>query len=288
MKRYVYLNGSIVPEAKACVSVFDRGLNYGDGLFETMKARDGEVFFLREHIRRLRQGARALDINAMGLLSLIKDIDSGTLKTLLAKNGLEKGLSYIKIIITRGVETGGHLPSKGVPPTSIIVCKPLNMETIGRYREEGMSAVIIEGMGPQVPGAKSLNYLSNVLGRVKAAKMKADEAIFSGHGSMLLEGTSTNLFIIRKDVISTPPLTLNEGPAIILPGVIRAAVIKQARKKGLEVREEPVYIKDLEAAQEAFLTNSIIDVAPLVNVSGRPVGGGRPGPVTRLLQGIFK
>ena len=205
MGDYVYINGSITPGNKARVSVFDRGFNYGDGLFETMKAQDAKVFYLREHLKRLKEGVRAIGMPLQSLKGLEADIKSGALTELLRKNSLEDGLSYIKIIVTRG---GGDapLPSTKARPTTVIVCKPLDAKAVSGYQKRGVKAVVVKDFRPAIPWIKSLSYLPNILARVEANKKGAYEAIYTGTGSSLLEGASTNLFLVAGGAITTPPL----------------------------------------------------------------------------------
>lgn len=278
MKNYVYLNGKIVPEDKACISVFDRGLSYGDGLFETMLASVGSVRFLKEHIERLKKGALAIGIPKGALKILEEDIRGGVIKKLLKINGLSSRAAYLRITVTRGVDKGGHLPSKGLNPTIIIITKPVDIETVSKYRKRGVKAVLIKGCSPALPHVKSLNYLPNVLGRIEAKKRKAVEGIFVNEDSSLLEGTSTNIFLLIKGVLKTPPLSR------VLPGITRQLVITLAGKNGIRVEETTVYTKDLKNAEEAFLTNSILGIVPLIGVESWIIGDGTPGPATRSLQ----
>ncbi|MEK7772710.1 MAG: aminotransferase class IV, partial [Deltaproteobacteria bacterium] len=187
MGGYAYINGSIVPEKRASVPVFDRGFNYGDGIFETMKARDAGVFFLKEHLRRLKEGVRAIGMPLQSLKGLEADIKDGALTELLRKNGLEDVLSYIKIIVTRG---GGDvpLPPAKTRPTTVMVCRPLDAKAVSGYQKRGVKAVIVKDFRPAIPWIKSLSCLPNILARVEANKKGAYEAIYAGADSSLSEG----------------------------------------------------------------------------------------------------
>lgn len=287
MRKYAYLNGKLVPEDKATISIFDRGLNYGDGLFETMKAENGKALFANEHLVRLKRGLKATRFPARSLSPLFKDIKDGALEKLLKKNGIDKGPSYLKIIVTRGIGWTGHALPAELSPTSIIVSRPLDDKVLDALRTKGVGAVLISGYLPGLPGIKSLNYLPNVLGKAEALQKGAYEGIFVHGREGVTEGTSSNVFIIKKGVLKTPPLypSISTG---ILPGVIRDAVIKAAKKSGIKVREERVSLKALQGCDEAFLTNSISGVVPLVKIDGKRIGGGRPGFLTRLLQETMK
>jgi branched-chain amino acid aminotransferase len=283
MKRRVYINGRVLPENKAAVSVFDRGLNYGDGLFETMKAVDGRVEFLRDHLSRLKKGARFLAFPAGSLKALDLDIKDGALEKLLKANGLAAKTASIRITVTRGTERdGGHLPKKTVP-TLIIVARPIDTVALERLRTDGVSAAVIRGYGPAIPGVKSLNYLPSVLGKAEAARRGAVEGIFVAKDSSVREGTSSNVFVVSGGVVLTPPVSKDPAEGV-LPGVMRQAVIRLLEKKGVTVREATVFLKDLRSCAEAFLTNSVWGAAPLTVIDGKKVGSGSPGDIVRLIQ----
>ncbi|OGP15365.1 MAG: hypothetical protein A2054_10535 [Deltaproteobacteria bacterium GWA2_55_10] len=284
MKLKVFINGKILPEDKACVSVFDRGLSYGDGIYETMKARDGQPLFLNEHLKRLRTGGRFLGLT--GIKGFEDMIRGGALQKLLNANGLGRGEAYVKLLVTRGTDKAGHLPAKGISPTLIIIAKPIDTALIRGIQEKGVSAVFVDDVLPALPGVKSLNYLPSVLARMKANRRRAFEAIFVKDG-FVEEGSSSNVFIVKGGRLLTPPLsgTPSEG---VLAGVTRAAVMIASKKNGITVRETRLRPKDLYRADEAFITNSIMDAVPLVAIEGKKVGGGRPGMLTRLMQELLK
>lgn len=283
MKRHVYINGKILPEQKAGVSVFDRGLNYGDGLFETMKAVDGTVEFLREHLARLKKGARFLAFPSGTLKALEQEIKDGAIDELLKANGLAKKTAYLRITVTRGVDReGAHLPKKTVP-TVIMVARPIDTEKVERFRAEGVSATVIKGYGPAIPGIKSLNYLPNVLGKAEAAHRGAVEGIFVAHDGSIREGTSSNVFVVSGGSVLTPPVSTDPAEGV-LPGVMRQVVIRLLGRRGVAVKEASVFLKDLRSCTEAFLTNSVWGAVPLMALDGKKTGSKTPGTVVRLVQ----
>ncbi len=301
MKRYAYVNGRIVREEKATVSVFDRGLNYGHGVFETVKAVDGKAAYLKEHLERLKTGAKALGIRKERLTALFHDIKNNMLQRLLKANRLESGPAYIRITVTAGKDYGAHLPSKDLKPTVIVIAKPLDVEMISSLKKNGVKAITISGITPALGQVKSLNYLPNVLAKMEASRRNAFEGIFTAPDGSVLEGASTNVFIASKGVLKTPHPSLSpqgrgkgEGDALrglssgILPGIMRQAVMAGARANGIKVIEGKITVKGLLKADEAFLTNSIIEVVPLIRVDSRPIGDGRPGTVTRVLQRMIE
>lgn len=279
METKIYINGKILPEGKAVVSVFDRGLNYGDGLFETIKAYNGKPAFLNDHLRRLKSGVALIGIRASLLKQFERDIKLKIIERLLKANGLEKGSAYIKIIITRGVDKGGHAPVKGIKPTVIISVKQLSAKKILLMQKKGIKAVLIKGVLPAMPELKTMNYLPNVIAKMEAVKRGAFEGIFVNKRGFITEGSSTNIFIFSKGVLKTP-----QARETALPGVTRKIIIELAIKAGLKVRQCNISERSLFECGEAFLTNSISEVLPLINVGSKMLGTGKPGAITRLMQ----
>lgn len=286
MRLWVYLDGKVLPEERATVSVFDRGLSYGDGLYETLKARDGKPLFLREHMARLRAGARFLCLPSSGLKDFERDVTDGAVEALLEKNGLVKGESYVKLMLTRGPDKASHLPSRGLKSTRIIIAKPLDTARIERVARKGVSAVFVDDIAPPLPGVKSLNYLPSVLARMRAEKAGAFEAIFT-KDALLTEGSSSNVFLVKNGRLVTPPLSQKPSSGV-LAGVTRDNVIRLARRESIPVREITVKAGDISSFDEAFITNSIIDAIPLVRADGKAIGDGRPGPVAKRIRELLK
>jgi len=284
-KEFVWLNGKIVPAEKALVPVFDRGLNYGDGVFETIKAVEGRPLYLKEHLKRLVQGARAIRMDVRLFEPFIESIGSGSIESLLRKNRLDRGEAYIKLLVTRGSDRGGHLPQKGITPTALIVTKKIDNSRLSVLREKGVAAITIEGIATAVHGVKSLNYLASALAKMSADKAGSFEALFTA-GGLITEGSSTNIFVVKNARVTTPPLA-RITTAGALPGIIRGELKKLAPKNSIPFLEAPLTMAALEDADEAFLTNSIINALPLVKVNRVKVGSGKPGPVTRLFQKLL-
>ena len=181
-KEFVWLNGKIVSAEKALVPIFDRGLNYGDGVFETIKAVEGKPLFLKEHLKRLVQGARTIRMDVRLFEPFIESIGKGAIESLLKKNRLDRGDAYIKLVVTRGSDRGGHLPQKGLSPAALIVTKKTDNSRLSVLREKGVAAITIEGIATAVPGVKSLNYLASVLAKMSADKAGSFEALFTTGG----------------------------------------------------------------------------------------------------------
>jgi len=282
MKKTVYFNGTLMAEKKATVSVFDRGLNYGDGLFETMKSVNGKVEFLRQHLSRLKRGATFLGFPAAALRPLMLDIKEGAIEELIKANGLTKKQAYLRVTVTRGEDHDGHLP-KRTAPTVIMVAKAIDTDTINGFRAKGITAVALTGRGPAIPGVKSLNYLPSVLGKAEAARKGAVEGLFVSKDGLVLEGTSSNIFVVSERTVLTPPVSTDQAEGV-LPGVMRSAVIRLLARNKVAVKLAPVSLRCLRASAEAFLTNSIWGAVPLTALDGKKLGDGLPGPVLRLVQ----
>jgi branched-chain amino acid aminotransferase len=275
----IYIDGRFVPREEARLSVFDHGFLYGDGVFEGIRAYNGRVFRLREHLDRLYDSARAIDL----AIPVTKEEMTGIILETLRKNKLKNG--YIRPIVTRGVGDLGLDPRK-CPKPSIFVIAVEWGAMYGDLYEKGLRAITVsvrrnpaEALPPNV---KSLNYLNNILGKIEANYKGGDEAIFFDTNGYLSEGSGDNIFVVKNGAIYTPP-TLNN-----LRGITRAVVIELARSLGISLFEQDLGYYDLYAADEVFVTGTAAEVAPIVLIDGRAIGSGKPGPVTRQLMVSFR
>ena len=275
----IYIDGRYVPRDEARVSVFDHGLLYGDGVFEGIRAYNGRVFRLLEHIDRLFDSARTIDLTP----PVSKEEMAGIILETLRKNRLSNG--YIRPIITRGVGDLGLDPRKCPKPTVIVIAVEWGA-MYGDLYEKGLKATTVsirrnpaESLPPNV---KSLNYLNNILGKIEANYTGADEAIFFDTNGYMSEGSGDNIFIVKNGVIFTPP-TLNN-----LRGITRAVVLEIAQSFGITLIEQNLGYYDMYTADEVFVTGTAAEVAPIVLVDGRSIGNGKPGPITRQLMAAFK
>ncbi len=276
MSAKVSINDKLVARAKASVSVFDSGLSYGYGLFETMKIVDGRAECFKEHIARLKKGAKELGIKTPTKKELALAISK-----LLTTNKNLTGSIRLKIMITAGELAFGSKPSS--KPTVIITTEVIDTEALERRLKHGITAVTLRPpefalREPSSAHIKNLNYLPSILGRAHAAKQRAFEGIFIDQRGRVLEGTASNIFIVKDRRIITPPL------AGILPGVTRGAVIGLAK----DIKEATVTERALFGADEAFVTGSVSGIVPLVKVDSKNIGNGKVGPVTRSLQEAYQ
>ena len=275
----VWINGKLVDKAQATVSVYDHGLLYGDGVFEGIRVYHGKVFRLKEHIDRLYDSARAIWLE---IPMTREDMTRAVEETVKAN---EKKDGYIRLVVTRGPGTLGLDPRKCEPQVFIIV------DDISLYPRElyenGLeiitAATIRNHPAALNPRIKSLNYLNNILAKIEAIRGGCLEALMLNPEGKVAECTGDNVFVVKHGTIRTPPLD-----AGILEGVTRNAVIELARKAGYTVREEALTRHDVFTADELFLTGTAAEIIPVVKCDGRPIGSGKPGPVTKKLRELFQ
>jgi branched-chain amino acid aminotransferase len=272
---HVHLNGRLVAAAEACVPVLDRGFLYGDGIFESMRAAAGIVFRFERHWARLRGSAALvgleLPVGAAGLRQEVRD--------LLETDRLRE--ARVRVTVTRGPGRPGDLAAATGPATRVITAAPFVPLDPGLYAEGVGIAVVDRRQMPREvldPAIKSTSRLHLVLARREAAARSAFEALLLDASGCLTEGTASNVFLVRGGRLLTPP-----APGAGLPGVTREAVLEVAGAAGVACSEEPLPAAALYEADEVFLTNTSWEVLPVRAVDARPVGGGRPGPVTDLL-----
>ncbi len=277
MAELVYLNGSLVPRPEARVSATDRGLLYGDGLFETMRIEAGRALYLQEHLARLAAGAQFLQIPSLPPGDLWQAV-----ALTIAANDVAEG--SLRLTLTRGEGTGPD-PVAEAGPTLVI-----NVRSGLPYRKEQylngfrvrLASFRRDSSSP-LCRVKSLNFLPNVLARREAKAAGGDEGLFLNGEGNLCEGAVSNLFLREKGRLITPP-----EDSGILPGITRRMVMDTARGAGHEVLEEEITPARLGQAEEAFLTNSLLEIMPLVAVDERPVGRGVPGPLTGRLMELYR
>jgi branched-chain amino acid aminotransferase len=280
MNLKIYIDGNFHDQAEAKISVFDHGLLYGDGVFEGIRFYNDRVFRLEEHIDRLWDSARAI---ALDIPMSKSELVAATLETI-RQNDLHDG--YIRLLVTRGVGSLGLSPDTCRRPSIIIITA-----TIALYPEElyqkGLTMVTCStrrtppaALSPRV---KSLNYLSNILGKLEAQNAGAGEGLMLNEQGYVSECTGDNIFIVKKGEISTPHLSSG-----ILAGVTRAVVFELAAKLGIRALERELIRHDIYTADECFLTGTAAEVIPAVQLDRRLIGNGQPGPITLQLIESFR
>lgn len=275
----VYLDGRFIPREQAMVSVFDHGFLYGDGIYETMRAYSGKIFLLDKHLLRLRRSAEAIGL----LLPLGYEEMGEVLNESLRVNKLND--AYVRIQISRGPGEIGLDPALCPTPTMVVVAKPFHDYPTEQY-ENGASVAVVQTRRNHPlalnPAIKSTNFLNNILAKIESLKKNAYEGIMLNWEGYVAEGTISNVFLVKKNVLSTPHVDTG-----ILEGVTRGLVLYLAKKERIQTREALLRPKDLYEADECFITNTTIEVLPVVSVDGRMVGDGRPGPVTKALMQAY-
>jgi branched-chain amino acid aminotransferase len=276
MTTLVSLDGTIVPPEDARVSVFDRGFLYGDSVFEALRTYNGVAFALGEHLMRLARSAkRALIEMPVPLEVFRREIQA----VLAAANNTE---SYIRLLVTRGQGSAlGLDPGLAHKPLRVVIVMEHKPLPDAMY-ERGVGVVTFKTQRAAdftpASGAKLSNYMVAVLAIEEARRAGAEEAIVLDAGGRVVEGTTSNVFLVRQGVLVTPP-----EEAGILMGITREKVLELARREGIAVEERSFFPKELVAADEAFISSSIREIAPVVTVDGAPVGRGKPGPTTLKL-----
>ena len=276
----VNMNGRLVPKEKACISVFDHGVLYGDGVFEGIRAYGGRVFRLDQHLDRLYDSAKAILLKVPITKAAMK---AEILKTLAANRMRD---AYVRPVLTRGEGDLGLDPDNCVRPTYFIVTDTIRLYP-DKYYKEGLPLITVptrrnvhEALSPKI---KSLNYLNNIMAKIEAKQRGALEAIMLTQDGYVAECTADNFFILRKGKLMTPPTW-----AGALEGVTRGAVLELAAKRKLPVAEEPFTRYDVYTADEALMTGTAAEVVPVISLDGRNIGNGKPGPVTKAIMQDFK
>ncbi len=276
----VYIDGKYYDGKNAKISVFDHGLLYGDGIFEGIRAYNGRVFKLKEHIDRLFCSAKAILLDVPMSHEAIMQATVEVCR----RNKIRDG--YIRLVVTRGAGTLGLNPNRCRNPSVIIIADKIQLYPPELY-EKGLAIVTVPTArnlhSALNPAIKSLNYLNNILAKIEANNAGCEEAIMLNAEGFVAECTGDNLFIVQAGQIFTPPLS-----AGALYGITRGVVIEMAREEGLAVLEPNLTRYDLFNADECFLTGTGAELIPVVRIDGRVIGKGRPGPVTRKLVDKYR
>lgn len=277
MARAVSIDGVLTVPEQATISVYDRGFLYGDGVFETLRTYGGAPFALEEHMDRLAASARAIGI---ALPISQHQIEREVVECLRAAGNPE---SYARVMLTRGQGPLGLDPGAATSPLRVILVEPLSALPASIYRD-GVAVITerTERAADAAPGAKVTNYLASMLALQRAKAAGAHEALLLDAEGFILEGTTSNFFLVIDGELLTAP------KGSILAGITRAHVIAVAQNEGLRVRHGAIGRNDLAEATEAFLTSSLREIVPVVRVDGAVIGAGAPGTITRRLHRAFR
>jgi branched-chain amino acid aminotransferase len=275
----IWLGNKLVDEQDAKVSVFDHGVLYGDGVFEGIRVYNKRVFELEAHIDRLYNSAKGIRLD----IPMSRETLIDSLHKTVEANGVVDG--YIRLVITRGIGSLGLNPFTCETPLVFIIADNIQLYPEELY-EKGMkiiSATTVRNHPLAIPPQiKSMNYLNNILAKIEALDNDVPEAIMYNHEGYVAEATGDNVFTVRKGIVYTPP-----SEAGGLEGITRDVVIRIAKKEGIEVIEKNLTRFDLYISNELFLTGTAAEVIGIVEIDGRIIGDGRPGPVTKQLREKF-
>lgn len=276
----IYLDGKYHDEKEAKISVFDHGLLYGDGIFEGIRAYNGRVFKLTEHIDRLFYSAKAILLTIpMSHAAMMEAVVETCWR-----NKIRDG--YIRLVVTRGVGGLGLNPNRCQRPSVIIIADKIQLYPEEMY-ERGLDIITVPTVrnlhSALNPAIKSLNYLNNILAKIEANNGGCEEAIMLNSEGYVSECTGDNVFIIKAGQMFTPPLS-----AGALYGITRSVVMEIARENSIAVSEPNLTRYDLFNADECFLTGTGAELIPVVKIDGRVIGTGKPGPVTKSLVAKYK
>lgn len=279
-EQWIYLNGQYVKKEDAKISVYDHGFLYGDGIFEGIRIYDGNIFRCREHLDRLYDSAKSIMLNIPLSLTQMEDALCETIR----RNGLRDG--YIRLIVSRGPGNLGLDPLRCPEAFVVIIAEQLAIYPEEAYRD-GLRSVSVsprrnlpDALNPKI---KSLNYLNNILVKIQANLAGVGEAIMLNSQGYVAEGSSDNIFIVKRGVVYTPPCYIGA-----LEGITRGAIIELCAKLGFPLREEPFTLHDVYTADEVFFTGTAAEVIAVREVDGRIIGEGRAGPATSRLLDEFR
>ncbi|AST90184.1 branched-chain-amino-acid transaminase [Sutcliffiella cohnii] len=279
-EQWIYLDGKFVTKKDAVVSVYDHGFLYGDGVFEGIRVYSGNVFRLQEHIDRLYDSAKSIMLSIPQTKEEMTEIIVETLR----KNEYKD--AYIRVVVSRGVGNLGLDPFTCKNPQVIVIAEQLALYPKEMY-ESGIDIVSVASRRNRSdvlsPKVKSLNYLNNILVKIEANLAGVGEALMLNDQGYVAEGSADNIFIVKGNVIKTPP-----GYVGALEGITRNAIIDIAKEKGFDIREEVFTRHDVYTADEVFLTGTAVEVIAVVKVDGRTIGEGTPGPYTKELLEDFR
>jgi branched-chain amino acid aminotransferase len=276
----IYVDGAWLTKSEASVSVYDHGFLYGDGVFEGIRVYDGVIFRFKEHLDRLYSSAKSIRLE----IPLTPEEMTKAVVDTLKRNDLND--AYIRVVVTRGVGDLGVDPRNCRKPSVIVITQYVD-PTFGTVaKENGITAIISSVRRDMVDATtheiKSLNYLNSVLAKLEATDAGADEALMLDRSGFVSEATTTNLFIVKDGELFTPATS-----AGILPGVTRRRVIELARELEYKVHEKELTPYEVTSADEAFLTGTLAEIAPLVKVRGIEIGDGKPGQITKQIMEAF-
>jgi D-amino acid aminotransferase len=271
-----YVNGQLVQHDEASISVIDRGLLFGDGLFEVIRVYGGYPFQLNAHLQRLGWGARKIGFDLGVSLDSLKQACLDTL----AANDLKEAV--IRVVVTRGVLADMNHVSATAKPTVAVTCDEFHGHPANLY-DRGVEAITVTDGRSDLAMVQTLNFLPNLIARKEAEQKRAFEALLVTKKGFVMSGSTSNVFAVLDGILLTPPVGER-----VPPGITREAVLNAAQKEGITVKEDAIMNEELHDSEEFFLTGTLCEVMPVISINGRPVGDGRPGHQTQRLMKAYK
>ena len=278
MTRTVYVNGDYLPESEAKVSIFDRGFLMADGVYEVTSVLDGKLIDFDGHVKRLARSLKELDmtcpLDEAGLLEMHRE--------LVARNGIEQGMIYLQVTRGNPGDRSFLFPAADLPGTVVAFTQDIPNMADAPAAKTGLKVITIPDLRWGRVDIKTVQLLYPSMGKMAAKKAGVDDSWFTDEDGAVTEGTSNNAWIVKGNRIITRALGND-----ILHGITRAAVLRFAREAQFEVEERAFTPEEAQGADEAFSTAASLFVMPVVEVDGKPVGSGRPGPVAGRLREIY-
>jgi branched-chain amino acid aminotransferase len=276
---YAYVNGRYLQKDEATISIYDHGFLYGDGVYEAIRAYDGTVFKLRDHLDRLYESAKSIKLDMPIDKKELERVVVETLK----KNQLKNG--YVRIVVSRGTGRMGVDPRNCPKPTIVVMAEP--REPLFGEKTKGISAVISSlrrtpswSLDPRI---KTLNYLNNILAKIEAIEAGVEEAIMLNEQGYVAETSTENVFVVKNGIVSTPHPSLG-----VLKGITRDVVIRIVKELGYLLEERSITVHELYNADEVLVTGTAAEVVPIVKISGRVIGDGNVGPIFMKVMSRFR
>ncbi len=275
----IYLNNKIVPRNKALISIFDHGFLYGDGVYETLRSYKGVPFKIYEHIERLYRSAAMIGLKVPYTPEEIKKAVHKTMKA----NNLKE--AFVRINISRGPGPIGLDPDLCPNPTFVIIVNPFK-DYPEKFYEKGVKITIVnvrrnfkDALNPMI---KSLNFLNNIIATIEAKGSQAHEAIMLNYKGYIAEGTTSNIFFIKNQILYTPSVEVG-----ILDGITKTEILDIAKEKGIKIKEGKFFVKDIYNAQEVFISSTTREIMPVTQIDNIRIGS-NTGRLTKTLLNAYR
>lgn len=276
MRELAWINGTTTELSEARVSLEDRGFFFGDGVYETLRIYYGKPFYLGAHLQRLEQSAAAIMLE----LPYTREVLEAIALQLIEDSGSKEAYLYLQL--TRGAAPRNHLFPEGVKPTLVMYVRAFPLG-FGAVSNTGAPCSTHPDERWLHCNIKTINLLPNVLAKEKARQAGAYEAILYRPGGVVTEGSSTNVFVVLGDEVYTHPES-----DLILSGITRQVILGLLSEAGVLYKEEAISLEQLRQAAEVWLSSSVAEIVPVITLDSKPVGDGKPGPITQRVMREYR